>query len=148
MPTRLRGHRHASARRIIRQRHASTSFKRRLVPPRQSVSRSHRRFLSPHGRSFAVSIGCAYLRYCCRCYLRSFFICVACVLLHRLLAEGKIKDLGKKSDSSNPSTSKGKEVAEVQLECVELEDVGRLGPINVRPECFNVDDVVALGNLF
>ncbi|KAK8957690.1 hypothetical protein KSP39_PZI001086 [Platanthera zijinensis] len=65
-----------------------------------------------------------------------------------LLVEGKIKDLGKKSDFSKPSTSKGKEVAEVQLECVEIEDVGRLEPINVRPECFDADDEGALGRLF
>ncbi|KAK8923897.1 hypothetical protein KSP39_PZI019096 [Platanthera zijinensis] len=69
-------------------------------------------------------------------------------LVERLLAEGKIKDLSKKSDSSKPSTSKGKEVDEVQLECVEIEDVDRLGPINVRPECFDADEEGALGRLF
>ncbi|KAK8956550.1 hypothetical protein KSP39_PZI001111 [Platanthera zijinensis] len=69
-------------------------------------------------------------------------------LVERLFAEGKIKDLSRRNDPSKPSTSKGKEVAEVQLECVEVEDVGRLGPINVPPECFDANDEGSLGRLF
>ncbi|KAK8916849.1 hypothetical protein KSP39_PZI022199 [Platanthera zijinensis] len=69
-------------------------------------------------------------------------------LVERLLAEGKIEDLGRKSDSSKPSTSKGKEVAEVQQECIEVRDEGHLGLIDIPSECIDVVDEGALGRLF
>ncbi|KAK8956706.1 hypothetical protein KSP39_PZI001097 [Platanthera zijinensis] len=69
-------------------------------------------------------------------------------LVERLLAEGKIEDLGRKSDSSKPSTSKGKEVAEVQQECIEVRDEGHLGLIDIPSECIDVVDEGFLGRLF
>ncbi|KAK8940806.1 hypothetical protein KSP39_PZI010808 [Platanthera zijinensis] len=69
-------------------------------------------------------------------------------LVERLLAEGKLEDLGRKSDSSKPSTSKGKEVAEVHRECIEIRDEGHLGLIDIPNECIDVVDEGALGRLF
>ncbi|KAK8957541.1 hypothetical protein KSP39_PZI001125 [Platanthera zijinensis] len=69
-------------------------------------------------------------------------------LVERLLAEGKLEDLGRKNDSSRPSTSKGKEVAEVHQECIEIRDEGHLGLIDIQNECIDVVDEGALGRLF
>ncbi|KAK8945084.1 hypothetical protein KSP39_PZI007855 [Platanthera zijinensis] len=69
-------------------------------------------------------------------------------LVERLLAEGKLEDLGRKNDSSKPSTSKGKEVAEVHQECIEIRDEGHLGLIDIPNECIDVVDEGALGRLF
>ncbi|KAK8918701.1 hypothetical protein KSP39_PZI020997 [Platanthera zijinensis] len=69
-------------------------------------------------------------------------------LVEKLLVEGKINDLVKKVYASKPSTSKGKEVAEVQMKCVEITDVGHLGPIDDQSECIDVIDEGPLGRLF
>ncbi|KAK8936699.1 hypothetical protein KSP39_PZI012693 [Platanthera zijinensis] len=66
-------------------------------------------------------------------------------IVKRLLVEGKIEGLGRKSDSSKPSTSKGKEVAEVQQECIEIRDEGHLGLVDIPSECIDVVERRSLG---